>query len=681
MLSKNSLDFPESKVTVGKITVKVRMSSLAGRSIAKRDADESNSWNKTREDGSMIQKEIRLGWFAFMNHYIPRPVIAIALHNVTVHIEKVYLAPKPSPLIEEHTKKSPRDNLPMALPLSHNADVKDLPTFDQTYFGEMIRDENVTSADALTFQVERWIDHSVTKIKAREGGGDKSRGTSSPKDSQRKDEGTHSNVKTYDEKVNEWIKFFARILCHIMTLDLVNASVIISGAGSDYVSKVRKKYSPREANLMLAKLPKRKRALTVIGADMISFSFSHDSECNLLGCLVGAYLKVGNPLNSVSDSMVDATDLRYVWHDVVNPFQCILEFKGVLPFLVFSLNYDHNWVTRALELNLSISEKNLSISPKHIHTVFLHLDDYTDISSPLVQWLEWMRLIRSKRLALTSEEKAAYCKSYAKIIKGMKEDETENDSQHLLTASQMKEMELTMSEWEILSLRCLGMRKHWLIPKGDGEFSEFLRSTKSSISSTVDEDVKMDSLIDGYLSQFQQVYPTPLDALFRLVREKSSILAPHVTFTLAAGTYMFDFPADLDKTESQGGTQKKVIPSSLVSSGVEFRFEQSNPLFVSQSINYDAQRSFIDLSLQVAGLRWDLAVGENDEILSELPLFTGSSAAEIVYEVRCLILSTVFVECVWHAVSDILLLSAPWGHKAGERTFSRIRVQHIADKR
>lgn len=676
MLSKNSLDFPESKVTVGKITVKVRMSSLAGRSIANHEADDSNSLNRTGEDETTIQKEIRLGWFAFMNHYIPRPVIAIVLHNVTVHIEKVYLAPKPSPLIEEHTKESPRDSLPMALPFSYNGEVKDLPTFDQTYFWEMIRDENVKSADSLTFQVERWIDHAITKLKAREEGGDKSRDTSSPNFSQRKDEAMHSNVKTYDEKMNEWIKFFARILCHILTLDLVNASVIISGAGSDYVNKVRKKHSPREANLMLAKLPKRKRALTVIGADMISFSFSHDSECNLLGCLVGVYVKVGNPLNSASGPMVDAIDnTRYVWHDIVNPFQCLLEFKGVIPFLVFSLSYDHNWVTRALELNLSISEKNLSISPKHIHTVFLHLDDYTDISSPLVQWLEWMRLFRSERLKLTPEEKAAYCKSYAKVIKGMKEDESESDGQHPLTSTQMKEMELAMSQWEILSLRCLGMRKHWLIPKEDEEFLEFLRSTKSSISSTDNDDVKMDSLIDGNLSPFQQVYPTPLHALFRLVWEKSSILAPRVTFTLAAGTYMFDFPPDLGKTESpQAGSQKKVIPSSLVSSGVEFRFEQSNPLFVSQSINYDTQRSFIDLSLQVAGLRWDLAVGKNDEILSELPLFLGSSAAGIIYGVRCLLLSTLFIAYIWQAVSDIFLLTAPRGLYAGERTLYRIRV-------
>jgi len=634
MLSKNSVDFPESKVTVGKITVKVRMSSLARRSTTNpnRDTDDANLFNKTGEDETTIQKEIKLGWFAFMHHYIPRPVIVIILHNVTVHIEKVYLAPKPSSLIQQHAKKSPRDSLPMALPLSYNGEAEDLPTFDHAYYWEMIRDEGFSGAESLTFQVERWIDHAVSKLKSK--GGDKSpsihskRDISSPSASQRKVESTHSNVQTYDEKVNEWIKFFAEILCHFITLDLVNASVVISGAGSDYVNNVRKKYSPREANLKLAKLPKRKRALTVIGADLISLSFSPDSQCKLLGCLVGAYLKVGNPLSLATGSTA-ATDLRYIWHHVISPFQCIVEFKGVIPFLVFSLSYDHYWETRSFELNLSLSEKNLNLSPKHIHTVFLHLDDYTDISSPVVQWLEWLRRIRSEVLTITPAQKVAYSKTYAKI-KGVKKDEAESDGdgQHLLTSTQMKELESALSQWEIMSLRCIAMRKHWLIPKENEEFAEFLRSTRSSISFT-----NIDSLVDDVLSPFQQVYPTPLHALFMMVWEKSSILAPHVTFTFTAGTYMFDFPSDLGEIGSQGGTEKKGIPSSLASSGVEFRFEQSNPLFQSsESIGYDKRRSFIDLSLQVAGLRWDLVTDKNDEILLELPLFRGNTPAGILYE-------------------------------------------------
>lgn len=675
MPTKNSVDFPESKITVGKITVKVRMSSLATRSTANHGDDtdiplpDRNSFLNKTADETVLRKEIKLGWFAVMNHFIPRPVIVIILHNVTIHVEKVYLAPKPPSLIQQRTKNSAQDSLPLALPFPNtNGGDEDLPTFDQNYFWEMIRDEGFTNAEALTFQVEKWIDHAVTKLKTKGGGvrpsiHSKRDIMSSQSASQRKVEveskeeeptkkNTHAKIQTYDEKLNAWIEFFVEILCHIITLDLVNASVVISGAGSDYVNRVRKKYPPREANLKLAKLPKHKRAVTAIGADLISLSFSPDSQCNLLGCFVGSYLKVGNPLGLASGSTV-ATDLQYTWHNLVDPYQCIVEFKGVKPFLVFSLSYDHYWETRSLQLDLSVSEKNLNLSPTHIHTVFLHLDDFTDISCPLFQWLEWLRRVRSEILQLTPEQKVAYCKNYAKI-KGVKEDESESDDQqHPITSTQMKEMELAMNQWEILSLRCYAMRKHWLIPKENGEFVEFLRSTRSSISFS--SDVNIDSLADKVLSPFQQVYPTPLHALVMLVLEKSSILAPHVTFTFSAGTYIFDFPSDLAKNESRGDTQTKAIPSSLASSGVEFRYEQSNPLFQpSEASSYDTQRSFIDLSLQVAGLRWDLAAEKNDKILNDLPLFRSNFPVGIVYEVRCLVWLDLIFVCNAHSCESYL---------------------------
>ena len=639
---KNSVDFPESEITVGKITVKVRMSSLATRSATNHGDDSDHSLPHRNSDETTIQNEVTLGWFAFLNRFIPRPVIVITLQNVTIHVEKVYLAPKPPPLIQQHTQKSARDSLPLALPLfNHGEAEEDLPTFDQNYFWDMIRDEGFSNAESITFQVERWIDHAVTKLKTK--GGAKCPSIHSKRDissPQRKvveepnKKNTHSNAQTYDEKMNAWIKFFVEILCHIITLDLVNASIVISGAGSDYVNNVRQKYPPREANLKLAKLPKHKRAVTVLGSDLISLSFSPDSQCNLLVCCVGAYLKVGNPLGSASGSM-EVTDLQYTWHHVVDPMQCVVEFKGVIPFLVFSLSYDHHWETRSLNLDMSVLKKNLNLSPKHIHTVFLHLETYTDISCPLLQWLEWLRRMRSEVLKLTPEQKVAYIKNYARI-KGMKGDEPESDDQHLLTSTQMKEMELAMNEWEIMSLRCFAMKKHWLIPKENGEFAEFLRSTRSSISFS--SDIKIDSLGDQVLSPFQQVYPTPLHALVMLAREKSSILAPHVTYTFSAETYLFDFPSDLGSDESRGDTQKKVIPSSLASSGVEFRYEQSNPLFQTlESTSNDTQRSFIDLSLQVAGLRWELATGQNDKILNELPLFRSNNPVGIVYEVRCFV--------------------------------------------
>ena len=218
--TNNCVDFPESKITVGKITIKARISSLArsntttnldvnndgsgggGPHSSSSHRNGNNSGNefpptKRGEDnndgtGTTIQKELGLGgtsWFgALINHCIPRPVIVIILHNVTIHVEKVYLAPRPPPiLLQHHAKKSTSsydggaggdddDNnncntLPLAIPLpSDNSDVEHLPTFDQDYFWEMVRDEGSYNAESLTFYIERWIDHAVTTLKKKGGG-------------------------------------------------------------------------------------------------------------------------------------------------------------------------------------------------------------------------------------------------------------------------------------------------------------------------------------------------------------------------------------------------------------------------------------------------------------------------------------------------------------------------------
>lgn len=662
MPSKNSVDFPESKIIVGKITIKARFSSLARSLDDLDDGENATGFPTKEEDGVKIQKEFGfMGWFTSLNQFLPRPVIVIILHNVTIHVEKVYLAPKPPPKLMQHAKKTAasatsNDNgddvdynsfLPVVIPIPFNDvannddDVKDLPTFDQDYFWEMIRDEGSYNADSLTFYIERWIDHAVTKLrkkgrgKVEETSSIHSKADISFSPRNMKVESIDEKASTTDEKFNSWISFFVERLCHHITLDLINASVIISGAGSDYVKKTREKYPPRQANLELAKLPKHRRAVTVFGSDRISLSFSPDSQCNLLGCFVGAYLKVGNPLSltALMSNSTNPTDSQYSWHQIVDPFQCVAEFKGVIPFLIYSLSYDQYWETRSLELDLLVSEKNLNLSPTHIHTVLLHLETYADFSCPLYQWLEWLRRMRSEVLKLTPEQKVAYCNNYARIKTGTKVDELEDsEDQHLLTSNQLNQMEMAMDEWEILSLRCFAMRKHWLIPKGNKEFTEFLRNTKSSVS--FKSDMNIDSLTGYVNSPFQRVYPTPLHALLMLVSEKSSILAPQITFTFSAGEYVFDFPPETGEIDSREDTpSRKAIPSFFVSSGVRFIFNQSNPVF-QRSETFDTRRSSFDLSLQVAGLRWALTVGENDEIINELPHYQSNHPVGIVYEAQ-----------------------------------------------
>jgi hypothetical protein len=117
-----------------------------------------------------------------------------------------------------------------------------------------------------------------------------------------------------------------------------------------------------------------------------------------------------------------------------------------------------------------------------------------------------------------------------------------------------------------------------------------------------------------------------------LVSEKSSILAPQIKFTFSAGEYVFDFPPETGEIDS-GDTPRKAISSFFVSSGVRFIFNQSNPVF-QRTETFDTMRSSFDLSLQVAGLRWVPTVGENDEIINELPHYQSNHPVGIIYEAQ-----------------------------------------------
>ena len=89
--------------------------------------------------------------------------------------------------------------------------------------------------------------------------------------------------KSYDEKVNAFIHWVAERVLHAISFEFEQAAIVISGAGSQLVKETREiASSPSDANLAFARLPRRERALTVVGADMISIEFSPVEECNAL---------------------------------------------------------------------------------------------------------------------------------------------------------------------------------------------------------------------------------------------------------------------------------------------------------------------------------------------------------------------------------------------------------------
>jgi len=715
-------DYPESRIIISKLSIKIRISSMS-------------------ESQTVANK---LYWFkgyglSLLLRLIPRPIIIIRLKNVNIEIEKVYLAPEPP--VGYRTISEMNDMvLPFALPLvstvTSNGLLRDdgdgtdrlgrptqqsisessrLPTFHQDYFLESIQTEDVSEATKLTFFVERWLDHAISQIKKKtneknvkkkswhfqpkkdddaseldESDNTKEEKEDNTSQSANNEETNTKQQQTYDEKMNNWISWSFTKLFHLLTLDIQQVSIIISGVGSDVVKLTREKYASSsetshsssseatEVNLQLAKIPKSQRSLTVIGAESITLNFTPDLECNALLALVGLHVKVGTPAtigavsSFASSSSITTTTAEndipvYTWHTIVHPFNLLAEVKGILPFLIWAINYDHYWSSKFIGINLSVStEVAVSLSSEHLHTVLLHLDDYTDPNSPFNRWIAWLRdVYRDKTLDISEEEKVEYRNNYARIMvedgkKKKKKSKSANATTtnedlsvatdtKLLTKEQLKDMEKRMTKYEIMSLRCYAMKKKWRIPKSNKDFEVFLRNIRSSICDRDNED-SATPMDETNLSPFQRVYATPLHALVTLIRENSSILAPRATIELSVSTLHIDFPYHTSTAQEVSS-----IPSSITVSGLYFGIDQENVLHVGNGDEkagidnkLDNPRPFLNLSLDIHAVKWDVVVDDDDmHVSEELPLFRDRSPLGIVYMVSSCCCLAKIINVVW----------------------------------
>lgn len=125
----NSIDYPESKITVKYLAIKVR--TRVGDSFATnehlKDIEEGNQKQRWEGDSGASSS-----WKTNLLYRImPRPVLVIKTEGVDVVIEKTYLAPTPPNFCG-----GSEGGLPSAVSLSAS---KGLPTFDQdSFLGELI---------------------------------------------------------------------------------------------------------------------------------------------------------------------------------------------------------------------------------------------------------------------------------------------------------------------------------------------------------------------------------------------------------------------------------------------------------------------------------------------------------------------------------------------------------------
>ncbi len=523
---------------------------------------------------------------------LPRPMIVVKMNSVVVEVEKAYIAPTPPDGFETMSN----NRLPYAVvSTQQHHSHPDIPKFDQSYYLDELQNAEITEANHITFCLERWLQHVAFELR-------------------KNDTSENSRSLTSDERLNYWISTITRICLQSISICIDSVSVIISGAGSDVVKETRRKFpDPEEANFQLAKLDKEHRALTMIGASMIKISFSSDALCNLLVCFNELQIKVGNPfVQRRTNNQIPRNGGRWEWFSVVQPFDVVAELKGIIPFVVYSMNYDHNWEERMLGLDISVSKAIAVTLSNHLHTIFLHLDDYTDINSPFNQWFEWLKKYHQQTLKTSSTERWNYCRNYGR-------KKVDNFHQ-TVTALQMKGIEKKMKCSDIMSLRCMSMKEYWKVPKESHEFLSYLRQSRSEIN--------MDNIDDSTTnsSPFERTFATPLDALVALVTEKSSLFTPRMELNCHVGVLILNFPPDTDVN---------TLSSAASIVGVSLSSNKVHPLFAqSSNPSVDTRIPFAGVSIQANDLHWEVCDDDNNHLRRmRLPRFSDKSLVGIAQRV------------------------------------------------
>ncbi|KAL7469339.1 hypothetical protein ACHAXS_011097, partial [Conticribra weissflogii] len=697
---KNSVDYPESKVTVDYLAIKVRIGTVAGlQDCDELDKKESSSdkhpFQAFADSGGESEgcKETTY-WKQMIYRLILRPIIVVKLDRLTVNLEKTYLAPDP-PEQFSASRGSSFQQVPSAVlpPDDDLSNYRQLPTFAQEIFVDNLLNEDVMEASRVTQYIEKWINHAQTKLRKKgvksseyeqrlplkverdlvsgdrnedydEGltqtGGDKLNNTNTTvrkRQAEVKEEvDAKAPARTYDEseRLNDLIYSVGRLLCHSLSIHAFNVSVVISGAGSTLVKDMRMKYNPRETNIIFARLPRNSRSQTILAADTLSFMFSPDSQCNLIISCAGLNLKVGEPLNSninlnlkpsdsknkrspkIEDVFSDESNQRllktsptketqYTWHLIAHPFHVVAEVIGFLDFLVWTLNYDREWEKKNIGVNISATQVAVVLSPQHIHTVLLHLDDFSDAQSPFNEWMTWLASSLQEAKCITDDETSIYCANYARINGGNVSSRCGRD----LTASEIIEMEKRMSSNDIISLRCKAMRKVWRIPKENEEFLSFLLCSRSTVLDR-DNDSNASSLEAS--SPFNRFYSSPLDALASLVRHKSALLAPPLSVKLQAKTLLIDFPVTNGNTSKESIEPMPPIPTLMAAYGVSFTLTLTDPLFSGKPGYENEPRHVLNMSLNIEETEWDVAGTMTD--FPSLPALRDGQLVGIIYKHR-----------------------------------------------
>ena len=578
---------------------------------------------------------------------------------------------------EDNTVATDSEALPSAIiPKSadRNGDMaKSLPVFaGRDTMLQAFAGEGRSEADSIIFHMERWVENTSKKYTKKKDSMETSKRVE--KSTSKKPNATDGGYKTdetsgsrryelksrdegkveegmHDDVMNFLLKSILRRVLSSVEVECAEISLTISGADAPTVKNARNSdaVEPYRANVALSRLGWHQRALTVLSIESVFVSFQ-GPNCTLKVAIGGISMQVGMPpkrkhssnggpsppsspgrrdvsntLTTFGAGVGQKRNRRRTWYTLIPSDNDIaVNISGVLPILVWALNYDHHWQKRKLGINVVMSKISFRLESLPLFTALVHLDDFADPDSSHGEWATWLR--RKYHLGispLSDVERATYRKCYRKI-KGIKEVvQLERGGRGVLVKEQkpsylnatqdtespaitpvkdavgagapspeaaeeesrvnggsereiLCELESRMTCDEILEERCIVLRDKWKLSASNPELQEFLVLTKSELlkrkqsprimaaaapQSTAPQD---SSRNDGLLqSPFEQTYTSPVDILVCLVREKFHLFAPSVDISARVGAVQLHF---IDRSFGERAAKLKGKSSNIVGS-------------------------------------------------------------------------------------------------------------------
>jgi hypothetical protein len=275
------------------------------------------------------------------------------------------------------------------------------------------------------------------------------------------------------------------------------------------------------------------------------------------------------------------------------------------------------------------------LDPERVHTLFLHFDDYLDVSSPFNEWRQWysqhIKIKSSSLDQLLQEYRNCYFHQqrveHRNFISNPEKNTTLSKPKcgagdgGVFDKSMLKTLERQMTFEQIMEQRRQVMGVLWEMPRNNKELKEyvFLNRSNNSLPAAHYSSIK-ESKSDAQVKKYW------FDILIGLVEQKASFSAALVTISIVLPSYK----VVLVKINDKDHHQKEVCTQGIVFIDLYSKLQWRNP-----SLSYTPRSDFLVGQKPKCFMKLDgsiqqvLCIVEDEDTFASLPHVVEPHAAKL----------------------------------------------------